>query len=202
MNFSLSDILHTVGQALAVPCNIVLILLMIITLVQVGHVAVESFYERKHFKTNFVRLAKQLQNAGTEEKRMLINNSSLYRGEKAIIMEIIDSENMTEDMRRAIASRLLAEQEEHYGKILGITEMAAKLGPMFGLLGTLIPLGPGIVALGRGDTQTLSNSMEMAFDTTIAGVISAAVCSVLSAIRKRWYTRAIGNIELVMEALV
>lgn len=202
MNFSLSDILHTVGQALAVPCNIVLILLMIITLVQVGHVAVESFYERKHFKTNFVRLAKQLQNAGTEEKRMLINNSSLYRGEKAIIMEIIDSENMTEDMRRAIASRLLAEQEEHYGKILGITEMAAKLGPMFGLLGTLIPLGPGIVALGRGDTQTLSNSMEMAFDTTIAGVISAAVCSVLSAIRKRWYARAIGNIELVMEALV
>lgn len=202
MNFSLSDILHVVGQALAVPCNIILILLMIITVIQVGHVAVESFYERKHFKTNFVRLAKQLQNAETEEKKRLVMGSSLYRREKEIMLEIIDSENMTEDMRRAIASRLLAEQEEHYGKILGITEMAAKLGPMFGLLGTLIPLGPGIVALGRGDTQTLSNSMEMAFDTTIAGVISAAVCSVLSATRKRWYARAIGNIELVMEALI
>lgn len=53
--------------------------------------------------------------------------------------------------------------------------MIAKLGPMFGLLGTLIPLGPGIVALGQGDTVTLSESMNVAFDTTIAGVISAAV---------------------------
>ena len=34
--------------------------------------------------------------------------------------------------------------------------MIAKLGPMFGLLGPLIPLGPGIVALGQGDTVTLS----------------------------------------------
>lgn len=40
----------------------------------------------------------------------------------------------------------------------------AKLGPMFGLLGTLIPLGPGIVALGRSDTAALSQSMaEKAF---------------------------------------
>lgn len=58
--------------------------------------------------------------------------------------------------------------------------MIAKLGPMFGLLGTLIPLGPGIVALGQGDTVTLSESMNVAFDTTIAGVISAAVASVIS----------------------
>lgn len=39
---------------------------------------------------------------------------------------------------------------------------------MLGLLGTLIPLGPGIIALGQGDTQTLSTSLLTAFDTTIA----------------------------------
>ena len=83
-----------------------------------------------------------------------------------------------------------------------MTELVVKLGPMFGLMGTLIPLGPGIVALGTGDVQTLSSSMEMAFDTTIAGVISAAVCSVLTGIRKRWYNRNMQNIQLLMESIL
>ena len=83
-----------------------------------------------------------------------------------------------------------------------ITDMIAKLGPMFGLLGTLIPLGPGIVALGQGDTVTLSESMNVAFDTTIAGVISAAVASVISHIRKRWYNDDMVSLETLMEAVL
>ena len=79
--------------------------------------------------------------------------------------------------------------------------MIAKLGPMFGLLGTLIPLGPGIVALGQGDTVTLSESMNVAFDTTIAGVISAAA-SVISHIRKRWYNDDMVSLETLMEAVL
>jgi biopolymer transport protein ExbB/TolQ len=77
-----------------------------------------------------------------------------------------------------------------------------KLGPMFGLLGTLIPLGPGIIALGRGDTYTLSSSLLTAFDTTIAGLIAAAVATVISTIRKRWYSRYVGLMEAVMECLL
>ena len=76
---------------------------------------------------------------------------------------------------------------------------AATLG---GLLGTLIPLGPGIVALGQGDTVTLSESMNVAFDTTIAGVISAAVASVISHIRKRWYNDDMVSLETLMEAVL
>lgn len=37
MNYSLVDILHTAGQAIRIPCNVALILLMIISVVQVGH---------------------------------------------------------------------------------------------------------------------------------------------------------------------
>ena len=119
-----------------------------------------------------------------------------------MLRELISAGSMNEDMRQAVAERLLEKQEARYGKILHVTELVAKLGPMFGLLGTLIPLGPGIVALGTGDVETLSVSMEMAFDTTIAGVISAAVCSVLTGVRKRWYNRNMQNIRLIMESLL
>ena len=202
MNQSLVDILHVAGQAIRIPCNIVLIVLMIVSVVQMGHVFVESWFEIKHGKLNSIALARNLCNKGKEEKLQLIENSLLNGREKVMLKEMIKSDDMSEDMRQAIAERLLEAQEARYKRILHITELVAKLGPMFGLLGTLIPLGPGIVALGTGDVQTLSNSMEMAFDTTIAGVISAAVCSVLTGIRKRWYNRNVQNIQLIMESLL
>ena len=76
--------------------------------------------------------------------------------------------------------------------------MIAKLGPIFGLLGTLIPLGPGIVALGQGDTITLSQSIMSAFDTTVAGLISAAVAMLISAVRKSWYGKYMSILEALM----
>lgn len=45
----------------------------------------------------------------------------------------------------------------------------------------------GIIALGQGDTYTLSTSLLTAFDTTIAGLVAAAFAIVVSSIRRRWY---------------
>lgn len=202
MNYSLVDILHTAGQAIRIPCNVVLILLMIISVVQVGHVIVENCFEIRHGKLNSIALAESLYGKDKEEKQRLIEESLLNSQEKQMLRELLNAENMSEDMRQAVAERLLETQEARYAKILHVTELVVKLGPMFGLMGTLIPLGPGIVALGTGDVQTLSSSMEMAFDTTIAGVISAAVCSVLTGIRKRWYNRNMQNIQLLMESIL
>ena len=202
MNYSLVDILHTAGQAIRIQCNVVLILLMIISVVQVGHVIVESCFEIRHGKLNSIALAESLYGKDKEEKQRLIEESLLNSQEKQMLRELLNAENMSEDMRQAVAERLLEAQVARYAKILHVTELVVKLGPMFGLMGTLIPLGPGIVALGTGDVQTLSSSMEMAFDTTIAGVISAAVCSVLTGIRKRWYNRNMQNIQLLMESIL
>ena len=80
--------------------------------------------------------------------------------------------------------------------------MVAKLGPMFGLMGTLIPLGPGIVALGQGDTASLAASLGLAFDTTIAGLISAAVCVVISHIRRKWYEDYMVSMESIMDCIL
>ena len=57
-------------------------------------------------------------------------------------------------------------------------------------------------AVREGDTVTLSESMNVAFDTTIAGVISAAVASVISHIRKRWYNDDMVSLETLMEAVL
>ena len=73
---------------------------------------------------------------------------------------------------------------------------------MFGLMGTLIPLGPGLIALGQGDTKTLSSSLLIAIDTTVAGLISAAVSYIISSVRNRWYEEYMVNLETVMECIL
>ena len=56
----------------------------------------------------------------------------------------------------ALAQRLL-DEEAYYERATMLTDLTVKLGPVWATR-TLIPLGPGIVALGQGDTATLSAS--------------------------------------------
>lgn len=194
---SLSEILHTIAQALMIPCLIILIILMAGAVWQIGDIVVEYIAERRKHKCNVPQLLRDVHAAGADGLAELIENSGLLRRQKKALLELAESRTLT-----ALAERLLATEEARNARTTSITDMIAKLGPMFGLLGTLIPLGPGIVALGQGDTVTLSESMNVAFDTTIAGVISAAVASVISHIRKRWYNDDMVSLETLMEAVL
>ena len=67
------------------------------------------------------------------------------------------------------------------------TDFYARLGPILGLMGTLIPLGPGLAALGNGDVKILSTAIQVAFDTTVLGLLIGATGFVLGRLRRRWY---------------
>ena len=104
--------------------------------------------------------------------------------------------------RIALAKKLLLDEEKHYLGRVRVSDLIAKVAPMFGLMGTLIPLAPGLIALGQGDTKTLSDSLLIAFDTTVAGLISAAVSLLISSVRKSWYAGYSSSLEAVMEAVL
>ena len=55
--------------------------------------------------------------------------------------------------------------------------------------------------MGQGDTQTLSTSLLTAFDTTIAGLCAAAVCLVVTTLRKRWYGGYMADLETLMDCV-
>jgi hypothetical protein len=94
---------------------------------------------------------------------------------------------LPEEARVALAKRVLSDAEQHYTQVVSRTDTVARISPMFGLMATLIPLGPGVVALGQGDVASLSSSLEIAFDGTVIGLIVGAVCVVVSRYRKGWY---------------
>ena len=131
-----------------------------------------------------------------------ITASGLLVRQKKALLELTNHPMFSTRMLESLADDLIEEEQAHYDRMLSVTNLVAKLAPMAGLLGTLIPLGPGIIALGQGDTLTLSQSMLTAFDTTIAGLIAAAICLVISTIRRRWYKKYMYDLETLVDCVV
>ena len=74
-------------------------------------------------------------------------------------------------------------------------DFITRLAPVLGLMGTLIPLGPGLAALGDGDVKILSTAMSVAFDTTILGLLAGMIGFVIARLRRRWYDNALNIMD-------
>lgn len=198
----MTEILHSIGQGLRIPCYAVLLILIAIAVAEIGYLIYEAAQRANSDDVNTVELLHTMRGKSIAEIGALLNGEPFLARQKKMFTRLLDTADLPEETRLAAAKRMLEGEDAYYDRILHVTDTVAKLGPMFGLLGTLIPLGPGIMALGRGDTATLSVSMSVAFDTTIAGLITAAVCAVISGIRRRWYNAEIADVEAVMEGVL
>lgn len=199
---TVKDILRAVSSGLQIPTIIILIILILIMIIVLGSFIAEYFTERRSLSVNITKLVDELQGQSTEEMKETIESSMLLKRQKAAAIELIDRVKYTDNTREALARQLLSDEENHYVKRTKVTDIIARVAPMFGLMGTLIPLGPGLIALAQGDTKTLSDSLLVAFDTTVAGLISAAVAYIVSGIRKSWYEKYMTGLETVMEAIL
>jgi biopolymer transport protein ExbB/TolQ len=187
MGLYLKDILHLASQSMLYPTIAIVLLLIVFIIFSIGAIIAEVFTERRHFKLVMPVFLNKLDDAAPEDIPEVVEESALLRNQKVALLTLFENSNLPEESRFALAKRLISDEEGRYKRIVSRTDLAAKVGPMLGLMGTLIPLGPGIVALGQGDTSLLSSSLLIAFDTTTAGLACSAVSLVISLIRKRWY---------------
>lgn len=178
-----------------------LIILLAITIILLGTLIAEIFAERKYLKANMPDMVDDIRDR-SKDVRQTIKEGSLLKRQKEALLELTMHGDLTPTMRESLAVRLLSQEQAIYDRRLKITDFIAKVGPMLGLLGTLIPLGPGIIALGQGDTATLSESLLTAFDTTIAGLSAAAVALFISSVRKTWYANYMSILETLMECVL
>lgn len=81
----------------------------------------------------------------------------------------------------------LAQFEQYAQQRLERADLLARSGPILGLMGTLIPLGPGLSALGTGDIEILATALTVAFDTTVIGLLIGLIAYLIGRVRRRWY---------------
>ena len=202
MTSTVTQMLRAVASGLKIPTIIILLLLIALTVVLLGTLVAEYFTERRQLKGSIPQLIDEMQGKNTEELGGVIRSSGLLQRQKDAVLEVVSRGSLPEDTRIALAKKLLLDEEKHYLGRVRVSDLIAKVAPMFGLMGTLIPLAPGLIALGQGDTKTLSDSLLIAFDTTVAGLISAAVSLLISSVRKSWYAGYSSSLEAVMEAVL
>jgi biopolymer transport protein ExbB/TolQ len=108
------------------------------------------------------------------------------------------------DMSALNRTRLLKELSDlelMASKRLERTRLLVRLGPMLGLMGTLIPISPALVALAQGDVDTLSRNLVIAFSTTVVGLLIGGFAYAMTAVRDRRYAQDLSDIEYALDIM-
>jgi biopolymer transport protein ExbB/TolQ len=95
------------------------------------------------------------------------------------------------------AEKVLADFEMACEEDLATVKTLAKIGPILGLMGTLIPMGPALVGLASGDMASLAQNMQVAFATTVVGLLVGAIGFFCNQIKTRWYAADLSDLEYI-----
>jgi biopolymer transport protein ExbB/TolQ len=198
---TLTSFIHILSESLLTPVVIILVISVIIVILAFGGL-INEYISRKPIKSkdleDLIRRVSFSNNVGQMKEE--VSNSDLFDYQKEILIRIADNYDIGPDARKALASELISSHETRLIKKTNKTDILVRVGPILGLLGTLIPLGPGLAALGSGDIATLAESLTIAFDTTVTGLTVGAIAFLISKYKKQWYESELIDVETVAEA--
>lgn len=191
---TISDIMFWISTGLLVPVVILLIALFFRALLLVG-----SFFGQ------YLSIRKTDKLIREEMEGLTLENVELLSGklpEKSTSLVVIYMRRMLEvQSGGAQVQRLLANFEIAADKDLATSKTLTKLGPILGLMGTLIPMGPALVGLSTGDIASMAYNMQVAFATTVIGLFAGAIGFLTQQVKQRWYLQDMTNLDFLAELL-
>lgn len=199
----LTSALNMISQSLQIPVIIFLVIFAIFAILAIGGLISEYTSRKKVTPDIIEELIYLISNANSiEDIKNIIKNAKIYEFQKVVLIKILRSNSLTRDSRHALAKKLIEFEENNFTKKIEKTDVVTRIGPTLGLMGTLIPMGPGLAALGAGDVNTLANAIIIAFDTTVVGIGAGAVAYFVSKVRRRWYEEYLSNLDTLADALL
>lgn len=190
----ISDILYWISTGLLVPDIVLLIVLFGRALLLVG-----SFYGQYLSIRKTEALLRNELNALTPATVMELADKLPEKSSSLVISYIRQVLQAHESP--AQIQRLFANFEIAADKDLAISKTLTKLGPILGLMGTLIPMGPALAGLASGDIASMAYNMQIAFATTVVGLVAGAVGFLTQQVKQRWYLQDMTNLEFLSELL-
>lgn len=192
MNY-ISDILYWISTGLLVPVIVLLIFFFLRSLLLIGSFFGQYLAIRRTaslISTEVDSLTKE--NVQSLAERLPKKNPSLV---VTYMNRLLAADSA------AMRQRLLADFEIEADKDLSTSKTLSKMGPMLGLMGTLIPMGPALVGLSTGDIASMAYNMQVAFATTVVGLFAAAIGFITQQVKQRWYLQDMTNLEFIAELL-
>ena len=187
---NISQLLFLVSDSLLIPDIIVLLVLFVRALFLVG-----SFYNQYITKYKNERQLRPLLNELTPERMEALqavlpekDNSLYIKYLRAILARPADD---------TYADYMITNFENDAEKDVVTSKLLAKVGPVLGLIGTLIAMSPALTGLSQGDISKMASNMQVVFATTVVGLVVSLVGLVTLQFKQRWYAKEVNQLDYI-----
>lgn len=189
----ITNILYWLSTGLMIPVTLFLIIFAIRGLVMIG-----GFYGTYISRTKInVKINQELE---TVNYLQFLDTLSKYDNKKSTLIQALNKMKRTKE-NTPMVEKIVGDYEILSDKELGKSKLLLKIGPMLGLMGTLIPMGPALVGLATGDISSMASNMQVAFATTVIGIIIGAIGFITLQVKQRWVADDINILEYVLESI-
>ena len=186
----LKSFIYLISSSLLYPVLLLLVLLSVITLVLAGSFVAE-WLER-------LRL-----HAAPPEKLPLMLKQGLKNGNLSArvtrYMGVLQGFETDRGMVDLSVENLFQETSLSLWKSLDRLKILVRVAPSLGLIGTLIPMGTGLAALGQGDMTQLTTDLVIAFTTTVVGMAIGTAAFFFYTIKRRWIEQDVKTMALATD---
>ena len=191
----ISRALFGIANSLLIPDIILLILFFLRALVLLGG-TYNGLMLRRRNNQRFNNLIKDLTPDGIENLKESLpqKTDSLY---VRYLKDMLDNGKGHEDY----TDYLITQYETETVKEMNLSRLLAKLGPVLGLIGTLISMSPALVGLSTGDISGMAYNMQVVFAATVVGLVISAVGLFTLQLKQRWFAQDVNNLDYVARIL-
>ncbi len=186
----ISKVLFWVANSLLIPDIIILLILFARSLLLLG-----GFYNQFITKRKNDKIVNPLIETLTQESIKDLQ-MALPKKDNSLYIKYLKS-LLDNTINEAYADFTISNFENDLEKDLSLSKMLAKLGPVLGLIGTLIAMSPALVGLSTGDISGMAYNMQVVFATTVVGLVVSAIGLVTLQVKQRWYAKEVNNLDYV-----
>ncbi len=186
----LAEALARIASSLRIPVLILALLVLFICALEAGRFAIELYARTRAGRGALRNLARQVIANPSQAAALSLRAPSSFARDALLEIACAVLAGEQAGIEHALADYELAVQRR-----LDHTRILVRAGPALGLMGTLIPLAPGLAALGHGEVNTLATDLRTAFAATTIGLLVGTVAFALTLTRTRMYTEDLTALE-------
>ncbi len=189
-SIDLAEVLAKIASALRIPVLLLALLALLLCALELGRFIGEYYRRTRAGRHAMRRLVKQMIADPTRAAGLHQQAPTRVAGDALVQIARARLAQDPAAIEHALADYELASQRR-----LEWTRILVRVGPALGLMGTLIPLAPGLAALGHGQISTLATDLRTAFAATTVGLLVGTVAFALTLTRDRMYSEDLAELE-------
>ncbi|MCD8164869.1 MAG: MotA/TolQ/ExbB proton channel family protein [Bacteroides sp.] len=190
----ISKALFWVSNSLLIPDILILLFLFARSIILIGSFYNQFMVKRKNDK----ELNDKIKNLTLSSVDSL--RAALPEKDNSLFIRYM-RDLLTTPPSEAYADFLISNFENEAEKDTSLSKLLAKMGPILGLIGTLIAMSPALVGLSSGDISGMAYNMQVVFATTVVGLVISAAGLITLQFKQRWYARDVNNLDYVSRIL-